>query len=135
MQTVCEIEVRYPDTDAMGIVHHAVYPIWYEIARMDFFEKAGLGYSLMKGFGVDAAMVNLNMNYRSPVRCPGSVTVKTSILTYAPRKLELQYEVWYMGQCVADAKSFHVWTGPDMRAYNVAENLPEIYGRIETAAN
>jgi len=44
--TQCDIDVRYPDCDAMGIVHHAVYPIWYEIARMDFFEKMGFAYYL-----------------------------------------------------------------------------------------
>ena len=44
MITQCDIDVRYPDCDAMGIVHHAVYPIWYEIARMDFFEKMGFAY-------------------------------------------------------------------------------------------
>ena len=39
------IDVRYPDCDPMGIVHHAVYPIWYEAARMDFFKKMGFSYS------------------------------------------------------------------------------------------
>ena len=38
------IDVRYPDCDPMGIVHHAVYPIWYEIARMDFFSAVGYPY-------------------------------------------------------------------------------------------
>ena len=53
MITQCDIDVRYPDCDAMGIVHHAVYPIWYEIARMDFFEKMGFAYPDMHALGVD----------------------------------------------------------------------------------
>ena len=134
-QTLCTVDVRYPDTDAMGIVHHAVYPIWYEIARMDFFEKCGFGYTRMKEYGVDAAMVNLNMNYRTPVRFPGQVEIRTRILTCAPRKLELGYTVFYNGAEAANATSFHVWTGPDMRAFNVMENLPEIYALIEQAMN
>ncbi|MBR2521229.1 MAG: acyl-CoA thioesterase [Oscillospiraceae bacterium] len=127
------IDVRYPDADAMGIVHHAVYPVWYEIARMDFFEKAGFGYTVMKEFGVDAAMVNLNMNYRSPVRYPGHVCVTTGIRSFAPRKLELEYTVFCGGAAVADATSFHVWTGPDMRAFSIRDNLPDIYALIEAA--
>ena len=35
MTTETSVAVRYPDCDAMSIVHHAVYPVWYEIARMD----------------------------------------------------------------------------------------------------
>ena len=56
MITQCDIDVRYPDCDAMGIVHHAVYPIWYEIARMDFFEKMGFAYPDMHALGVDPRM-------------------------------------------------------------------------------
>ena len=25
------VTVRYVETDKMGIVHHSVYPIWYEL--------------------------------------------------------------------------------------------------------
>ena len=51
MITQCDIDVRYPDCDAMGIVHHAVYPIWYEIARMDFFEKMGFAIQICTRWG------------------------------------------------------------------------------------
>lgn len=66
MITQCDIDVRYPDCDAMGIVHHAVYPIWYEIARMDFFEKMGFAYPDMHALGVDPPMVSLELKYRRP---------------------------------------------------------------------
>ena len=34
-----KIRVRYSDVDRMGVVHHAVYPLWYEMAREDFMER------------------------------------------------------------------------------------------------
>lgn len=34
-----KIEVRYAETDQMGVVHHAVYPVWYEVARTDYMKK------------------------------------------------------------------------------------------------
>ena len=43
--TTTSVIVRYAETDQMGIVHHSVYPIWYEVARTDFCKKAGLSYS------------------------------------------------------------------------------------------
>ena len=33
--------VRYQETDQMGIVHHSVYPIWFECGRTDFIKKVG----------------------------------------------------------------------------------------------
>ena len=89
MITQCDIDVRYPDCDAMGIVHHAVYPIWYEIARMDFFEKMGFAYPDMHALGVDPPMVSLELKYRASVTYPGRVTVRTRMLSCAPKKLEL----------------------------------------------
>ena len=35
------VTVRYAETDKMGIVHHSVYPIWFELARTDLSEQAG----------------------------------------------------------------------------------------------
>ena len=135
MTTECTIAVRYPDCDAMGIVHHAVYPIWYEIARMDFFDKIGVPYSDTHVLGVDPAMVNLNLNYALPIRYPGSVTVRTRMLSCAPKKLELGYEVYREGdeKPCASATSFHIWTGPNMKSYNMEENYPEAWKKIQAA--
>ena len=128
------IDVRYPDCDRMGIVHHSVYAIWYEIARMDFFEKMGFSFSDMDAIGINPPMVDLHMQYRSPVTYPGQVSIKTSIVSYAPKKLELRYETCYNGNTVAEATTFHIWTGPDMRSLNMEEKLPEVYAKIKAAA-
>ena len=52
MKTKSRITVRYAETDRMGIVHHSVYPIWFEIGRTDFIRKAGMPYSVMEENGV-----------------------------------------------------------------------------------
>jgi acyl-CoA thioester hydrolase len=118
----------------MAIVHHSVYAIWYEIARMDFFARMGFSFSDMDALGINPPMVDLHMQYRSPVTYPGTVTIKTSIVSYAPKKLELRYETWYEGKAVAEATTFHIWTGPDMKSLNMEEQHPEIFARIVAAA-
>ena len=42
MITETNLTVRYAETDQMGIVHHSVYPIWFESARTDFLKQAGI---------------------------------------------------------------------------------------------
>ena len=37
-----EIPVRYAETDAMGVVYHANYLLYFEVARTDFLEKIGI---------------------------------------------------------------------------------------------
>lgn len=133
MITETTIEVRYPDCDRMGIVHHAVYPVWYEIARMDFFAKMGFSYADMSARGINPPLVELDLKYKAPATYPGTVTVKTRMTAYAPKKLELSYETWSEGKLCGTARTFHIWTGPDMKSLDMQQNLPEVYGKIEAA--
>ncbi len=130
------IDVRYPDCDPMGIVHHAVYPLWYEIGRFDFFKAAGFDYTHTHAVGVDPAMVSLDLRYSAPAHFPGQVRLETRVTRCEPKKIEFQYAI-YQGEGtapIATAVSFHIWTGPDMKSYNLAENLPEIYKAYLSAA-
>ena len=130
-----KVDVRYPDCDAMGIVHHAIYPYWYEIARMDFFAACGYPYTYTHAYGVDPAMVSLELKYHAPVRYPGTVTIHTRAVFCAPKKLKLHYTVQTKDSetIAAEAVSFHIWTGPDMRSYDLEKNLPEVYKAISDA--
>ena len=130
-----KIDVRYPDADCMGIVHHAVYPIWYEVARMDYFGKMGFGYADMHALGVDPPLVNLNINFKAAVRYPGTVTVRTWCEAFGPKKLKLRYETLDgEGKVVNTCESFHIWTGPDHRSTRLNELVPAVYEKLRTAA-
>ena len=123
-----KVDVRYPDCDSMGIVHHAVYAIWYEMARMDVFEKLGFGYAHTHALGIDPAMVHLELNYGAPVSYPGTVTVKTTITRCEGKKLGFHYEVFPEGaaQPVASADSFHIWV-KNGSAYHLETEQPEFF--------
>lgn len=135
METTTKIETRYPDCDRMGIVHHAVYPIWYEMARMEFFEKLGFSFADMSKLGVNPAMVDLHLQYKAPATYPQTLYITTKMGEYAPKKLELLYETKNeAGELINTCRTFHIWTGPDNRSYNLSEGLPEVYGKIIAAA-
>ena len=127
------IDVRYPDCDPMGIVHHAVYPVWYEIARMDYFSRLGFGYAAMHEKGIDPPMVDLHVMYKAPVRYPGAVTVYTRATFAAPKKLRLHYECFSGGELVNTCDTFHIWTGPDGKSLDMEAALPEVYAKIIAA--
>ena len=127
------VAVRYPDSDPMGIVHHAVYPVWYEIARMDFFEKLGFGYSAMHEKGIDPPMVDLHVMYKASVKYPGSVVIRTKATFAAPKKLRLHYETYSDGALVNVCDSFHIWTGPNGKSLDMQAALPEVYEKLLAA--
>ena len=135
MKTETVIETRYPDCDRMGIVHHAVYPIWYEMARMDLFAAVGFSFEDMNRLGVNPAMVDLHLQYRATATYPQKLTVTASVGFVAPKKLELLYETSdETGRVINTCRSFHIWTGPDNRSYDLAANLPEVYAKFAAAS-
>ena len=44
MNTVTQthIQVRYAETDQMGIAHHSCYAVWFEQARTEMIREAGI---------------------------------------------------------------------------------------------
>lgn len=133
MITETVVAVRYPDCDPMSIVHHAVYPVWYEIARMDYFEALGFGYSDMHAYGIDPPMVDLHVQYKSAVTYPGTVTIYTKATFAAPKKLQLHYETFFDGKLANVCDTFHIWTGPDHKSLDMEKALPQVYEKLLAA--
>ena len=38
------VKVRYAETYKMGVVHHANYPIYLELARIEWLNDIGISY-------------------------------------------------------------------------------------------
>ena len=133
MVTETTVAVRFPDVDPMGIVHHAVYPIWYELGRMDWLSAAGMSYADSKQFGLNPTMVSLNLTYKAPVTYPETVTVRTRCTAFGPRKLELTYETVRSDGTIANtATTFHIWTGPDNKTIDLSVAYPNYYASIRS---
>ena len=58
------IEVRYAETDQMGIVHHANYLVWFEQARTRLCSEAGLHYSEIEKRGYLLLVTGAQLSYR-----------------------------------------------------------------------
>ena len=134
MITTTEIAVRYVDGDLGGVVHNSVYAVWMEAARLDFLAAAGISYAVMQEHGLIPFLVDLHIQYHSPVRYPGKVSIATSVVSYGPKKLELHYTFTYEGRVTTEGTTFLVWGGPDGKSVNLAETLPELYAGIVSAA-
>ena len=134
--TEYKVESRYPDCDRMGVVHHAVYPVWYEAARIDWLEKAGFPFALSQEKHVNPAMVELNIRYLAAVGYPEEVTITVTPELLAPKKLALTYRLTKAdGTEAGTARSFHIWTGPDNKSYHLQDKLPEIYAALSAAVS
>ncbi len=66
MQHEIEIEVRYCETDGQGIVHHANYFQYFELARVQMLKAAGHSYADLEREGYYLVVHNIRCRYRAP---------------------------------------------------------------------
>lgn len=57
---------RYAETDQGGVVHHSVYPVWFEMGRTELMRANGVAYRDLEQAGVFFVVAKLCIRYRRP---------------------------------------------------------------------
>ena len=87
------VSARYAETDQMGVVHHSVYPVWFEVARTALSHAVGLPYTEWERRGVLLMVGELTCRYRRPARYDDEVTVWVRVGEVASRRVVFEYRV------------------------------------------
>ncbi|MFC5463645.1 acyl-CoA thioesterase [Lederbergia graminis] len=87
------IDVRYAETDQMGIVYHANYLVWMEIGRTKLIEDLGFKYTQLEKDGILAPVIDVQVTYHHPLRYGEKAIVKTWIDDYNGLRTTYGYEI------------------------------------------
>ena len=129
----CETKIiaRYAETDQMGIIHHSVYPVWYEAARTDFIKYAGITYTQLEKMGVMLPLAELTCRYFRPVHYEDEVTVVTETLKLSAAKIIFRYRVILDGELMAEGTTTHGFVSSEtFRPVNLKKLMPEFYAKL-----
>jgi acyl-CoA thioester hydrolase len=108
-RTEIEVEVRYAETDQMGVVHHANYVVWFELARTRLCALSGLHYAEIETLGYLLMVSAVTVSYRRPARYGDTVQVTCRTARMASRGLHFAYEVRKDGELLATGATEHIW--------------------------
>lgn len=123
MESLTELRVRYAETDAMGIVHHATYPVWMELGRSDFLRVLGQSYAEWEARGVRLVVNEIRVRFRAPARYDELVQVRTFLQEAGRRRVVFGYRIERDGALLAEGESIHLVAGSDNRARVLPEDL------------
>ncbi len=87
------IRVRYAETDAMGIVHHSNYVVWFEAGRSDYIRQRGSSYAAFEAAGYRLVVSELDARFLAPAVYDEMVVVRTWLEELKSRKLVFGYAV------------------------------------------
>ena len=120
------LRVRFAETDAMGIVHHSRYAPYLEEARVEFLRAIGRPYTAWREAGLDAAVLELWVQYRQPLHFDDVVDVHVRLATATRATFEMAYLLTVGGRVHARAVTVHGCVTTDGRPTRLPAWLPEL---------
>jgi acyl-CoA thioester hydrolase len=91
--SIVRVRVRFGETDLMGIVHHASYVSYLEVARIEWLRRRGVTYADWAAHGVHLPVVELTVKYRAPARFDEELDVHVSIAEIGAASVRFDYRI------------------------------------------
>ena len=91
------VRVNYSETDQMGVVYHARYLVWLDVARCEHLRRAGRTYRELELNGLRLAVSEVAVRYRQPARYDDVVRIRCWVRDVASRRVDFGYAVEHAG--------------------------------------
>ena len=88
------LDVRYYETDQMGIVHHSNYIRYFECGRMAMLEEVGLPMHKIEEAGVMMPITEVECRYKVPAKLGDKLRVVTMINEMPRARLTVHTEIY-----------------------------------------
>jgi acyl-CoA thioester hydrolase len=88
------LDVRYYETDQMGIVHHSNYIRYFECGRMAMLQEVGLPMHKIEEAGVMMPITAVDCKYRIPAKLGDTLRIVTMINEMPRARLTVHTEIY-----------------------------------------
>ena len=102
-----EVKVRFAETDAQGIAHHASFLVWFEVARVEYLERYAGGYQSIRDRGLEALTTEVQVRYHRAAYFDERLTVWARCVDVRGARFRYEYLITREGKIVADGHSLH----------------------------
>jgi acyl-CoA thioester hydrolase len=125
------VNVRYAETDQMGIVYHANYIVWFEVGRVAWCKAKGFRYAEMESTDKLFLMVaEASCRYKSPARFEDDIVVRTALAKATDRVIHYCYQICNKstGLLLATGQTTHVITDMNLRPARLPNHYRKYFG-------
>jgi len=102
-----EIRVRFAETDAQGIAHHASFVVWLEVARVAYLAQVAGGYQSIRERGIEALTTEVHLRYHRAAYFDETLRIHTRCVDVRGARFTYEYVVERNGEVVADGSTRH----------------------------
>ena len=109
LSATTSIKVRYQETDKMGIVYHANYFTWLEVARVNLLEPIECPYRKLEESGYFLPVLSCSCEFKMPARFDDLLSIEVSIPKVDQVRIQANYFVRKGEEILAIAKTTHAF--------------------------
>jgi len=120
-----EVRVRYEETDKMGIVYHANYFTWFEIARIELLDAMGCPYRSLEQDGLFLPVLSCRADFRLPAHFDDRLRIVVRIEDFPMVRIKATYEVMREEQLLATGETTHAFVTGDGKVVRPPEAFLE----------
>ena len=102
-----DVTVRFAETDAQGVAHHAAYLVWFETARIEYLRRFRGGYLGLREEGVDALTLEAYARYVSAARFDDRLTIRARCSDVRGARFRFDYLVERGDEPIAEGFTTH----------------------------
>ena len=104
-----EVRVRYGETDKMGIVYHANYLTWFEIARIELLDSIGCSYRSLEETDFFLPVLSCRVDFRRPAHFDDRLRIVVRIDESSSVRIKADYEVFRDDDLLATGQTTHAF--------------------------
>lgn len=94
LKSEVNLEVRYYETDQMGIVHHSNYIRYFECGRAQMLKELNLPMERIEAEGVMTPVVSVECRYKVPAKLGDVLHIMTYVDEVPRAKLTVRCEIF-----------------------------------------
>ena len=130
-----EVRVRFAETDAQGIAHHASFVVYLEVARVAYLEAHAGGYQAIRDRGIEALTTEVSLKYHRAAYFDERLTVWTRCTGVRGARFRYEYRIERDGELVVEGHTSHATVDRETyRPVRVPDWLAEAVARAEAPA-
>lgn len=101
------VRVRFAETDAQGIAHHASFVVWLEEARVAYLAAFAGGYRAIRDRGIEALTTGVHVEYERAAAFDDVLTIGVRCAEIRGARFRYEYVVERDGLRVARGWTTH----------------------------
>lgn len=124
-----EFPVRYAETDAMGVVHHATYLVYFEEGRSQYMRDLNSDYAQVEASGYQLPVTETSIRFVGSLRYGDRAKIRTWVEENRSRRVSFAYEVLNAesDEVLVSGFTRHVWTDSEGKVTRAPESWNNLF--------